>query len=668
MDTGSGALSRSGGRTSGFGQISFSRLGMFFVCFRWNFDHSEFNVFASFLSPSLYRPDSIPRQSPSPSRASPRVPAHAGDPPFVPSVPAQRYAMQVDTKPTASIASLMASAPKSASIPQKRKDPPAHAPVRPREPERAASQSETDAGTHSTSPTDEYGSGRIICESCGEGISIKDEATGGFTVKHWDAHRNSCQNGSASTVDQLASEAPSTTAEASQPQAKRRRAKRTEEERIEYLRTDPYVAKYEAYRVLCASCDKWIRLRPNSTYCSIPWDAHRKSCLAKRVAKNAHPVDDRSAAFASDPNVKRFDSSRVQCRSCEKWIPILTDDNAAAIKAWKQHRDACQPQPASSPRASTSKFNIANVPPPPKHLLALASSSSLPPPASASARAAVTQSTAHPGQHTQPAPVAFKDYTPNNYPGTQESRRRNADQRAAALRADTLLGEVEPNRVFCKMCHKWVQLRQDSTYCAYPWLQHRAKCLKKHQKISGREAEIAELRATRDAALEGELEVTDSSANSDPEEDDDEDDTDRERRKAERRRAKALAKAEAAAARLRQLEDARAGRAGSVASSEDDDAMWDYMDVDMVLPPRLADLDSPSGRLEFVSRSVRHLFRITYARSDELTIAALVTYLNAAMPPDKYEDFDTAEVTKMTTTLHERGTVVFEGDVIRIPT
>lgn len=31
--------------------------------------------------------------------------------------------------------------------------------------------------------------------------------------------------------------------------------------------------------------------------------------------------------------------------------------------------------------------------------------------------------------------------------------------------------------VFCSLCQKWVQLRQDSTYCAYPWLQHRGKCL-----------------------------------------------------------------------------------------------------------------------------------------------------------------------------------------------
>ena len=77
---------------------------------------------------------------------------------------------------------------------------------------------------------------------------------------------------------------PESTAEAlANPPAKRRRAKRTEEERIDYLRADPYVAQFEAYRVLCASCDKWIRLRPNSTYCSIPWDAHRKSCLSKKM-------------------------------------------------------------------------------------------------------------------------------------------------------------------------------------------------------------------------------------------------------------------------------------------------------------------------------------------------------------------------------------------------
>ena len=74
-----------------------------------------------------------------------------------------------------------------------------------------------------------------------------------------------------------------------------------------------------------------------------------------------------------------------------------------------------------------------------------------------------------------------------------------------------------------------------------------------------------------------------------------------------------------------------------------------------------------SFRLEFVFRSVHYLFHSTYDSSDELTIAALGTYLNAAMPPDKHEDFDTAEVTKAAAALHERGEFVFESDVLRMP-
>lgn len=115
------------------------------------------------------------------------------------------------------------------------------------------------------------------------------------------------------------------------------------------------------------------------------------------------------------------------------------------------------------------------------------------------------------------------------------------------------------------------------------------------QKIAEREAAIAELRATRDAALEGQLVASDSSATPEPEEGAEGEDADRAHHKAERRRAKAMAKAEAATARLRQLEGAH-GRSASAPSSEDDDAMWDYIDVDVAAPPKLADLNSSVGR------------------------------------------------------------------------
>lgn len=72
--------------------------------------------------------------------------------------------------------------------------------------------------------------------------------------------------------------------------------------------------------------------------------------------------------------------------------------------------------------------------------------------------------------------------TPSTSPVTlsselNEVRRRNAEQRAAVLREDPLAGQVEPLRIFCNLCQKWVQLRKDTPYCAYPWVQHKSKCV-----------------------------------------------------------------------------------------------------------------------------------------------------------------------------------------------
>jgi len=78
-----------------------------------------------------------------------------------------------------------------------------------------------------------------------------------------------------------------------------------------------------------------------------------------------------------------------------------------------------------------------------------------------------------------PPPPLKGDLHQDSPPIPHDARRRGAEQRALTLRSDPLLGDVEPNRVFCILCQKWVRLRQDSSYCAYPWLQHRGKCLAK---------------------------------------------------------------------------------------------------------------------------------------------------------------------------------------------
>jgi hypothetical protein len=134
-----------------------------------------------------------------------------------------------------------------------------------------------------------------------------------------------------------------------------------------------------------------------------------------------------------------------------------------------------------------------SVPPPSQHQLALVSA--LPPPASRTAKEKEKDrplpsplASAQPSCSPQPPPAVplpdppFSTSAPNTT--GSESRRRNAEQRAAQLRADPLLAHVEPHRVFCALCRKWVQLRQDSTFCAYPWQQHRSKCVIRQSVLS----------------------------------------------------------------------------------------------------------------------------------------------------------------------------------------
>ncbi|KAH7922070.1 hypothetical protein BV22DRAFT_1037875 [Leucogyrophana mollusca] len=556
----------------------------------------------------------------------------------------------------------------------------------------------------------EYETGRVICEVCGEGVSFRDDNSGGFTLKHWDAHRQQCAN-TTQAVPEPVVYTPESTAEAlANPPAKRRRAKRTEEERIDYLRADPYVAQFEAYRVLCASCDKWIRLRPNSTYCSIPWDAHRKSCLSKKInSKNVYALEERNSLFTKDPDIRKFDAERVLCNVCDRWIAISPDNHMQAVQKWLHHRTSCQ----KANGASTSSPGREEGPSTssPATISGIPSHSSQQPEVAAPVVRQTNHSTPGPSTSAKPIaprsaqsgspPSSFKDLTPTSFPPAHESRRRNAEQRAASLRADPFVGEVEPNRVFCSLCKKWVQLRQDSSYCAYPWLQHRGKCLARHERRAQKAAGVAEMRANRGLAQGNDddgLTDDDASAEDELESDDAMEHREDERlsRSEEKRKAKAPAMPEVRplshSAKKHRLDgDARLGPpwTGSETSvpakkllhasrpirpkgkadadlSFSTDTLASSSRLARRLSLNLADLDTAPGRMSFIFSSISYLFMTTYETTDDMTISALLTYLNAAMPVDKHEDFDTAEVVKAAAALQDRGDIIFEGDMLRL--
>ncbi|KII89556.1 hypothetical protein PLICRDRAFT_124521 [Plicaturopsis crispa FD-325 SS-3] len=549
---------------------------------------------------------------------------------------------------------------RASSVPQKRR-----APVD--EQESPSRKFATGSATMPEITEGEYKTGRVICQVCGDAILFRDDATGVFTVKHWDSHRERCHkstlqpDGHSNVIS-----TPESTAQAlAHPPIKRRRAKRTEEERIEYLRSDPYIADFEAYRVLCSSCDRWIRLRPNSTYCSIPWDAHRKSCLARKLKMGA--LDERNTLFAMDPDVRKFDSERVLCNNCHEWITISgADDVGDGIRKWRAHRASCRktPAPATSSRTAKARPTSSSSSTTPSRFYGPAheepqpspsqprtlSSLSLPPPprmrpASPHSLSISASTPEYPHPPGFSSHSRIKDFTPANYPG-HESRRRNAEQRAAILHDDELVGAVEPNRVFCSLCRKWVQLRQDSSYCAYPWLQHRGKCLMRHQRRVHKAAQVTRWKLSKGTG-HGSSHARRPSP-SDDEEEYELDSDDNMDGRSRRRAGPSNSSSQGGDSDISSEDDTRSQSSPSVSSHT------------------LADLDSRRGREDFILTSLDHLFTTTYEGTDEMTISSLLTYVNAAMPPDKHEDFDTAEVVRAAATLKARGILAFEGDTLRL--
>ncbi|KAF7335087.1 hypothetical protein MVEN_02259300 [Mycena venus] len=622
-------------------------------------------------------------------------------------------------------------------------------------------------------PVGEYEAGRVICEVCGGGVSFRDDAGGAFTLKHWEAHRLTCGqqhpgqhppphpngngNGQYTPPGSISANPASDAAAAAHlnslyaqggPPAKRRRAKRTEEERIEYLRADVHVAQFEAYRVLCASCDKWIRLRPNSTYCSIPWDAHRKSCLAKKSnAKNIYALEERNAAFAKDPDVRKFDAERILCGMCDKWLSIPVDDHPGAVQIWLQHRSTCQktvsalknvianasaaamasamnaetedrkPVISSSSSASAGPSHRPLRPASPGRGQGHPQSHPPPPQGHPHPQSAPHPSQRHPASHPPPshvhplshppppthlphpdAPHLLLDLSPTNYAAPHESRRRNAESSAPRPSARTSSSASQR------------RAQKANEISSIKASKRPAASVSAHGIEDGQPARPSE---------DGDEPESEEGVSADP------------RRHAQSHRRhghpappshppRAIPAGYAAAASARPTlnhnpwqqhhqQGPHGNGSGTPGQGDDMDAEGEADDVDAdgdsymeeegatptrgyavngsngangggynggsasailrrAVPASLADLDSPGGRRAFIFASVEYLFRTTYEASDDMSVSALLTYLNAAMPTDKHEDFDTGEVVRAASALaaREKERYVLEGDMLRL--
>ncbi|KIJ51467.1 hypothetical protein M422DRAFT_776711 [Sphaerobolus stellatus SS14] len=254
--------------------------------------------------------------------------------------------------------------------------------------------------------------------------------------------------------------ATSTSTFAATPHARRVRGpNRSEAERIAEFRDDPQVKEFDPYRVLCAICDKWIKLRNNSRYCSIPWKCHKASCSNESKEKGS----------------RRGSKSATKAAVLDEPVASGTDITPVAGVS-------------ATPEASMNPAIDIIVPPPNLHPSLLVKdipTISLPQSRQPSEAKSDNDAEVNPSEASNKA-SSSSSVIPKEQKQPKEPRRRireaDAAVRRAALEADPYSDLVEPDRILCKLCKKWVKLRPNSSYCSAPWQSHIQRCVAKTER------------------------------------------------------------------------------------------------------------------------------------------------------------------------------------------
>ena len=60
--------------------------------------------------------------------------------------------------------------------------------------------------------------------------------------------------------------------------------RKTEDERLQFFRSQPECREVEPHRAFCTGCDQWVPLNPNRAYVMRPWLIHRRDCRRNSLA------------------------------------------------------------------------------------------------------------------------------------------------------------------------------------------------------------------------------------------------------------------------------------------------------------------------------------------------------------------------------------------------
>ena len=157
-----------------------------------------------------------------------------------------------------------------------------------------------------------------------------------------------------------------------------RAPRRNEEQRREFLNSDPRALLVKEWEVQCRACQKWIKLGNQRKYDLTPWNLHCGRCSGElSVRSSAHNVYllyltpsrrpsgrvatlNRKQQLVDDSQVKTFTADAVVCDVCNLPV-VLQGDGDYNLAKWHDHKLACIPPPVPVPSTSAT----GDVPKPP---------------------------------------------------------------------------------------------------------------------------------------------------------------------------------------------------------------------------------------------------------------------------------------------------------------
>ncbi|TDL24569.1 hypothetical protein BD410DRAFT_94573 [Rickenella mellea] len=257
-----------------------------------------------------------------------------------------------------------------------------------------------------------------------------------------------------------------------------------DEERKQAMLDDPRCSDVQPFNVTCNMCSRQIGLHGKKAYFISNWLRHAESCEAKSKraegpiekpapsvlqlasvskrpdppnAKPAGPVlqlapdfipspavswnilkehenehsvkhrrsrDQRAQELLNDDRIGEVEPHRVLCKICKEWVGLHNSKEYFSY-TWYKHVDRCeQKRKGITPKRRTADTPVDEV------------------------------------HHVPKIPFS----------------RKTLEERKTQLESDPRVGDVEPHRIHCKVCDKWLKLNNDIEYATFNWFKHISKC------------------------------------------------------------------------------------------------------------------------------------------------------------------------------------------------